>query len=459
MTLGQMVEALQRRWKRVILLIVAGICGGALALAQQTPQYDSSAQVFVSSRQDPSAQGVYQGGLFAQERVQSYVRVARNRPVMVAVIRALDLRTTPEALARTITVSAPMDTVLIDITARSPSAREAQRIAAATSKYFIQFVNALERPRGNQSATINLAESQPAYVPRSEASPSKKLYLGGGLLIGLALAVAGALGAQALDSSVRVPEDLPFGTSVIGSVPRRATRGRRLPEEDSIRLEAMRQIRTALQFVNVDDPPRSFACLSARSGDGKTAVAVGLAIVLAQAGNRTLLIDGDLRRPELAKRFDLTTSPGLTDILVNGVPESRAVRAIESIPGLDVLTSGPLPSSPSDLLGSVELKSLLRSWRETYEYVVIDSSPLLSVTDAAVLASEVDGAVVVARHGATSRRDLETALSYVRRVGAPVLGVVLNQVPGGSSYSTSRQTPKLPTEGPIEPSPAAAPES
>lgn len=438
-----MIEALRRRWKRVVLLTLAGILGGALALSLQTPQYDSTTQVFVSSRQDPSAQGVYQGGLFAQERVQSYVRVARNRPVLVSVIKALDLRITPEVLARAITVAAPKDTVLINITVRNPSAQEARRIAAATSKYFIVFVNELERPRRGQTATVSLSESQPAYVPRSVASPSKKLYLGGGLMIGLALAFAAALGAQALDSSIRSPEDLPPGTSVIGSVPRSTTRGGRLPDDDSIRLEAMRQVRTALQFVNAENPPRSFVCLSALSGEGKTVIASELAMVLAQAGHSTLLIDGDLRRPEVANRFELATSPGLTDILVNGVPEDEAIRAIEGAPGLHVLTSGPLPSNPSDLLASSELKSLLRGWRETYEYVVVDSSPLLSVTDGAVLASEVDGALVVARYGSTSRRNVETAVSYVRRVGAPVLGIVLNQVPRGSGYATSRRAPKL----------------
>jgi receptor protein-tyrosine kinase len=187
-----------------------------------------------------------------------------------------------------------------------------------------------------------------------------------------------------------------------------------------------------LQFLNIDDPPRVLVVVSSVPGEGKTTTAISLAIVLAQSGQRVALVEGDLRRPRVTQYLDIVSGAGLTNVLA-GVASLEDVLQPVGDGKLTVLASGPNPPNPSEMLGSAHMRDLIGELRESNDYVVIDSSPLLPVTDGAVLGALSDGVVLVTRYGATKRDQLRQSAQMLRSVDAKLLGVVLNMVPPKSA--------------------------
>jgi succinoglycan biosynthesis transport protein ExoP len=191
--------------------------------------------------------------------------------------------------------------------------------------------------------------------------------------------------------------------------------------------EAFRSLRTSVLLSAADCPPRSLLVSSAQPGEGKTTVSTNLAISLAQLGQRVLLIDGDLRRPSVHRAFGIRDSLGVVSYLTGQQDWRAAVEKI-SVPGLDVLVSGPIPPNPAELLSSDRMKKLLAEALEEYKFVVVDSPPLLNVADSRILATLVEGVVLVIKGGETPRELARRAQAHASDVGARVIGVVLNNV-------------------------------
>lgn len=189
--------------------------------------------------------------------------------------------------------------------------------------------------------------------------------------------------------------------------------------------EAFRTLRTNISFSSLDRPLKSLLVTSAGPEEGKSTTVANLAVVLAQAGSRVLVLDCDLRKPTMHKVFELENRRGLTSVLVEEVPPGEVVMAT-AVPGLEVLTSGPLPPNPAELLGSQRMKSLLAQLVEGFDITLVDTPPLLAVTDAAVLAPLVDAAMLVARAGTTRVDMLQEAKASLEKTGVHLLGAVLN---------------------------------
>ena len=207
-------------------------------------------------------------------------------------------------------------------------------------------------------------------------------------------------------------------------------------------------LRTNLKFADLDGDPRVFVITSSLAGEGKTSTAIGLAAAVSQAGNNVLLVDGDLRHPSLADALDLESSVGLTTVLVGRNSLSETIQHHAGT-GLQVLTSGPIPPNPTEILQSKAAGALFSEARETYDIVIIDSPPLLPVADAAILAVEADGALLVTRHGKTHRQNLELARARLEAVGARLFGAVLNMAPrsgldayGANAYGYRSDSPR-----------------
>ncbi|MEW6572129.1 MAG: CpsD/CapB family tyrosine-protein kinase [Bacillota bacterium] len=212
----------------------------------------------------------------------------------------------------------------------------------------------------------------------------------------------------------------------------------------SILAEAFRTLRTNLGFAAVNHPFRSVLITSAVANEGKTTTATNLGIVLAQAGHRVLLIDCDLRLPGIHRVFGLGNQQGLTNVLVQQLDPASAAQP-GPVPGLSILPSGPIPPNPADLLGSQQMRSLWQGLYEKFDYVIADSPPVLSVTDAALLSSQVDGVLLVIRTARTRIENLQEATAQLKRASARILGVILNKMPQprygrGYYYSTYRYT-------------------
>jgi non-specific protein-tyrosine kinase len=192
-------------------------------------------------------------------------------------------------------------------------------------------------------------------------------------------------------------------------------------------VEAYRGIRTNLLFADIDTPLHTLLVTSSLAGEGKTRIAANLAIVVAQAGRRVILVDADFRRPRLPEIFRRVDTRGVTNLLLEGGNADGFLWPTQ-VPGLRLLCTGPLPSNPSEILGSRRMIELIAHLRERSDLVIFDSPPLHAVTDPAVLASRLEGTILVVHAGRTSRTLVKQAGESLHKVGARLLGVVLNKV-------------------------------
>ncbi|MQL53505.1 polysaccharide biosynthesis tyrosine autokinase [Desulfofundulus thermobenzoicus] len=191
--------------------------------------------------------------------------------------------------------------------------------------------------------------------------------------------------------------------------------------------EAYRTLRTNLGFAALDQPCRSIMVTSAGPEDGKSTTAANLAVVLAQAGHRVILVDCDLRKPTQHRNFQVENHRGITNCLLQDL-DPVAVSHNGLVDNLSVLTSGPIPPNPAELLGSEKVRALWPALLERFDYVIVDSPPVLAVTDAALLAAQVNGVLLVIRAAATRVEIAREAKEQLAKAGARIIGVVLNQV-------------------------------
>jgi capsular exopolysaccharide synthesis family protein len=297
-------------------------------------------------------------------------------------------------------------------------------------------------------------------TPPTEAekvSPRGSLVLPMGLLLGLLLGCGLAYLAELTDKSFRSPEDVRrrLGLPVMGVVPRVKGIGKSSSRSgngegwldgsvctwhrpSSAEAEAYRGVRTALYFSTRGQGRKIIQITSPSHGAGKSTLAANLAVCMAQSGKNVLLVDGDLRRPRVSSLFGVSPSVGFASVL-GGLAEVSEVVTETSVPGLSVIGSGPLPPNPSELLTSARLRESLSWMREHYDYVLVDTPPLLAVTDPGVVASQMDGVIVTLRSSKKGRVEAERAKEVLDNLGVPIFGIVLNAVDAaqnGTSYTT-----------------------
>jgi capsular exopolysaccharide synthesis family protein len=304
---------------------------------------------------------------------------------------------------------------------------------------------------GLDDAASNVRIVDRAEIPTKKSSPKIFQNILLSLITGLALGIGLAFFFEYLDKSVKSPDEIPQVAKIpsIGLIPAqqsvggglRVIRGNgrdqaRKPAIELITLEdpqsslaeAFREIRTALMVSRAGGPPKKILIASAHPGEGKTSVAINLAITLAQIGRLVLLVDTDLRKPRLHKVFGLPNDQGLSTCLsAAGVPWAEPQNSIVS--GLDIVTSGPLPPNAADLLDSERFSHVqLELEQQGYDHIIYDSPPVLAVADAAIMAAHMDAVVMVVQAGVTSRDALAHGVERLRQVKASVLGAVLNRL-------------------------------
>ena len=286
-----------------------------------------------------------------------------------------------------------------------------------------------------EGSVNTLTVVEPATVPTVPIGPKKTLTILLAASIGFILAVGAAFLLEYLDDTIKTPEDVTqaLGLSALGAIAR--IEGDTLPEKlitadhpKSPISEAYRVLRTNLQFSSVDKPLKTLLVTSANPIEGKSVTAANIAVVMAQAGHSVIMVDSDLRRPVLHKIFQLPNNEGFTNALLHSNPNPDGYLQATSVENLRVLTTGPLPPNPSELLGSERMKGLVEQLKAQADLLILDSPPCLAVTDAAVLASQVDGVLLVVDAGVTRRGLAARAVEGLQKVGANILGVVLNKV-------------------------------
>ncbi|GAB3239049.1 polysaccharide biosynthesis tyrosine autokinase [Kineosporia babensis] len=462
MTLTQYVKVLRQHWLIVVILTALGLAAAIGWTSRQTPMYQAQTQVFVSVQGqgggDDALSELSQSSTFSQQRVKSYASMATTSTVTDPVIRDLRLPYKAAGLAAKIEASPQLDTVLIDITATDADPQVAAAIANSTAGHLQTAVNDLESNGGRNPSTVMLTVTRPALAPTEPVSPRVPLNIALGLLLGLGLGVGAAVLRDQLNTTLRGSSDIEqlTGSVPLGVVPFDAAAPKQpLVTADAFggRAEAFRTLRTNLQFADVDHPPRVIAVTSALPDEGKTTTACNIALILAQSGARVVLVEGDLRKPAVGKYLGISNAVGLTNVLA-GQHSLRDVVVGYERDLLAVLPSGPTPPNPSELLGSQQMRHLLDTLAEHYDVVVVDAPPLLPVTDAALIATAADGAILVIRHGRSRREEAERALKALEAVSAKVLGTVLNFAPrkkgrnGYQGYGYGYGQPPAPTPAP-----------
>jgi len=432
---------IRRRWRVIVACLAVSVACAAALTWQATPQYSSTASIFVST--SPSdASDAYTGNLFATQRVSSYAQLVTKRKLAERVSDDLGGDISPAELEASVSASVSPDTVLLDITATHPDPVVARDIAQAYAETLSAEVANLETPQGKTDALVQASIVDNAQVSDTPVSPQPMRNLGLAVILGLLVGIGLAVVRELMDTTLKTADDVAdvTPTPILGHISADSAAAKRRPADvlaaASPWSEAFRVLRTNMQYVEVDHYQKVFVVTSSLPGEGKTTTAANLAITLAQAKHRVVLVECDLRRPLIADRLELDGGVGTTSVLIGKVHLRDALQKYLDT-GLWVLTSGPNPPNPSELLQSGAMEKLLGELRDEFDIVILDAPPLLPVTDAALLAAQADGALVVVRHGKTTRDQLAHAMERLEAVDAKPFGVVVNLAPAhkrGSSH-------------------------
>ena len=447
MDLRSALRLLREHWELIFVVTILATSASAYATWRTTPQYAAEVTMFVSAWSSPEdTASAYQGSLLSQQKVKSYTELLRGHHVMSGVVDRLGLDVTPRQLAGKVSSSAIPDTSLLTATVQDPSPQRARQLADAIGAEFVEFVPSLESVAEGEPPAVKVTVVSPAETPAVPVSPQPTRNITVGLILGLLTGFGLAVARRTLDTTVKSSgqtEEIS-GAPTLGAVGLDVTAGKKPlidPATRGPRVEAFRKIHANLQFLDVDRPHRAILVTSAVPNEGKSVTACNLAITLAEAGKRVIVIDADLRRPSIATYLGLPNGAGLTSVLLG----TATVGESTQVWGGDLftaLTSGPIPPNPTTLLGSEQLRCLLADLRTAYDVVIVDSPPVLPVADAAVLAAACDGVAVVVRYGKTRREQLRGTVQALSNAGVPILGTVLNLAPPErSAYYDYRTEP------------------
>jgi capsular exopolysaccharide synthesis family protein len=427
MDLNELLQVLWRR-KLVFLATFATVIAVAVvALQVVTPQYESTSTIVLEPTGERDDLSFF---LSLGAVVPVYANAASSRTTRIVASQRLG-REVGE-----VTVDSDPDVPILKIRVRDEDPEQAQKAAQAVTDVLIDRVE--DGGLGLEQVEVNQVE-EPA-VAEEPVFPQEALTLAVAVVLGLGFGVGMALLRETLTSQVETAEELAAiaGVPVYGEIPLE----RKLPTLSSpdelsantefrIIAESMRDLRTNLQFS--ENGFRSVVVTSPEGRHGKTTVSFGLATTLARAGTRTLLVDGDLRRGRIAELLELPRSPGLWDVL-NGLDVAKAAHKT-SLATLHVLTAGEPADNPGEVL-STRFPETLDKLKADYDVVVLDSTPLVPVNDARIMASAVETTLIVASAGSTKRRQVREALERLSRVAVKPTAVVLNRsrVPRGDYY-------------------------
>lgn len=453
MDLQQYLHAVRTYWWVVALPFVLGVGFGLYTASQADPEYRAAVTFFVATSSETDTQAAVQGDEFAQRRVNSYLELLSTDRLAAKVIEESGLDLAPSQVKAMMGANSDVDTVLLTATVTHSSQDLVTEVARAVSTEFVELVDEVENV-GPGPASVNLeVVSGPSIT---ELPPRRALAVGVPGVMGLVAGLGLAWLLELRDKTIRSEAQLGalHPVPVLGTIPldrrlREAPRSRQLPAS-SAGTESFRQLRTNLKFIDAETRVQVIVVTSPVASEGKTTTVTNLAAALVATDRRVLIIEADLRRPTLDEYFNVDRSVGLTDVIVGHGKLDAALKPV-GYNGLVLLPSGPLPPNPSELVGTEAMVQLLDDLRTRFDSIIVNTPPLLPVTDAAVLAAHADGVLVVVRAGKTTRQQLMLAMRSLQAVGARVLGTVLNMTASqrGSAYAAYwRAEAEMPYERP-----------
>lgn len=437
MTIVDFVRLTRANLGRIILAVVAG-AALAYGYAMTLPKiYTADASGYVVTAANAQTTGdVFAGSALAGSKADSYLPLVRSRAVAAKVAEKLGLQASPAEISGRVSASVEPGSVIMRVSAQGPTPEQARDVADATIQATADEANRLEfggEVTEGQRALVRILPVENALLPGSPSAPNMQKYVLAGGLAGLGLAYVLIFGRRLLDTRLRSVKDVETlaNTTSLGIIPQtpelRAKEGRGRIGRLGVAAEGFRQLRTNLRFVSVDSPPRSIVITSANPSEGKSTVSSTLARVLGEAGQKTIIIDADLRRPTLSTVFERDGSVGLSQILSGQVSVEDAIQDTDQV-NVQLISAGRIPPNPSELLGSQRMKALIEELSRDH-LVLMDAPPLLPVTDAGLLSGISDGTILVFAIGKTHKEQVAFCAKILEQVGGNLLGAVLNLVP------------------------------
>ena len=431
----QAFEILRSRWRFFTAVLVAGLLWSLYLLWSTAPSYQSSATLFVSTPPSSGISNMSVAAMVTQERVRSYADLATDSKVLGAAAERLPGMSESDLQDR-VSAQAEENTLLLVVEALGDTPEEAKQVNTVVVEEIIRVIGEMEEPGDGDVELpfiVNVA-SDPS-LGTDPVEPKIPMGLGIGFAVSLLVAAAATLIRQGLDSTVRTSKEI----AVLAAAPcfavlptdGRAARELTASAPASPFSEAIRVLRSNLQFMELDGPQRTVLITSAVEGAGRTTIALELAVSFARADKSVLLIDLDLRRSTLAARLQLSNDGGLVSLLVGTSDLGSEVQRHAS--GVDVLVGGPTPPNPAELVHSDAMRALLAEVGHRYDMVVIDGLAVLPTADAAAIAHDVDGVLLVVDQGVTRRAEVLEAAKRLRASGGRLVGVVINRAPAGQA--------------------------
>ena len=432
MTVRELLATLRTRWRIIVATFWVVVLGTAWMTMQIPPVYESSTRVYLLASGPNSAGNLY--NMPGSEK-QTLIQVA-SPPVVLGAVRehlGYDASVPMNVTART-----SGDTNLLDIFVRSNDPQRAADIATAVPQQLAAVARHFAPSLAQSGQTVEAQVISPASANSRPVEPDviRNLAIGG--LAGLMLGLAFALARQALDLRVREPRDLEAISDrpVLSSIPLRKSGDPHAIYLDldpfGSQAEAVRRLRTNMMFVDVTTGRHSFVISSSLPGEGKTTTAINLGLAMSDAGTKVLLIDADLRHPSVATNMGLEGGVGLTTVLLGDAEVGDVIQRWGGS-NLYVLAAGEIPPNPSELLGSAKMQALFRELQDTYDFILVDSPPVLPVTDAVVIEKLTGGLLMVVASGDTRKRHLTDALRVLETADSHVAGFVITKGPSSSS--------------------------
>lgn len=433
-----------RRYSAVILVLaVLGAGVAYLYTLSVEREYRAQADVMVIPARGNNPAELAQGANYIASLAQTYTLLATSPEVLDPVIDDLDLQVSSQRLARSVDVQVPLDTFVLQIrvtdTDSARAAQTANAIAAQLSSTIPQV-----SPEGQDGLpSVRVTTIAHADEPLHPIKPEKVKIMLLGMVLGVLVGVGVAVYRTKYKSRVNGVEDVAVLTDlgVLGEIPAVGSKRslvqmvRTLPQGRAA--ESLRQLAASLRYINLGGQRKVILLTSGSSSEGKSSISLGLSLTLAEAGHSVLYIEADLRRPSAADYTGLETSVGVMDVLVGDATIEEAAQQWGH-QNLSVLACGMKPPNPGQVLASEELGALINDARRLFSYIVVDSPPVLDVSDALWLSPSVDGTLVITRVGETASADLNRTLEALERADSPVIGIVLDGVKSrtkGAYYS------------------------
>ena len=428
-------QVIVKRWKLVILIpLLAALSSAIVSIYIITPLYSASTTLMIT-RQADATQILYSDIQISRQLVQTYREIVRSYRVLEMVIANRALPYSVGELRDKVEVQAVRDTELIIIEVTDPDPVMASGIANEVALSFMdQIVEIMN--------VENISIIDAAITPDRAVSPRVPLNTAVTFVVGLMAAIGFVFLLEYQDRTIKDPSEAQrlLGITVIGVIPEVANKqlfassNPRAPAS-----EAMRTMRTNIQFAGIDKELKRILVTGANPACGKSTVTANLGVTLAQTGAKVLLVDADLRKPTMHQIFEINKEPGLTNLIIN--PEMTTEKVIQKsgYNNLYILSSGPVPPYPAELLNSAKMKALVELIAKEYDYLVFNSPPVIAVTDSAILSTLTDGTLFVLDYGRVTRDEAAWALEQLGKVQAKIIGTVLNAVPYSKSYYNGYQ--------------------